>query len=677
MENISLLEKIKSKYITEIIKSYTSDNYIMLKLFNYSKYYHKKLKIDLFFFQENFFNKRIKWDNYLCTNDIFSNSFELKEDFKKKLLYYSLDDGLLAKIVINYFSNKLKEKELLYDQKLNIAFFSPLLDILSKANFFQDLFTIKFSGDTYLSEKEYNYFNEFNNFNNYSLNIFFDDGMEKNIKHLMFNHSQINFKKVNNLEISIKYSSESQFFYQLFNKILPSKELIYLSLSMNKDFHSDSKSFEFINTFKSLKTLILQNITFIDVFRLKINTLKKLSLKYIKNIIIEKITCLTLKNLNLEFSAIIFNNKEGEINLPELEEIDFCSVYVKDNTFINFKSLKQLKRYKGKNNYFLLIQSPLLEEIVLEDNIINFKDLKQIIEKICPLKYLTKINLNLRLGDRNAISEIFGNNESIKEINVKFSNENDQRIFYHIQNSFLNLTNLDIELNNIFIEEGCEKQFEFIESPISKVKNIHLIINQFSCFKILCQSFTNLESIRFETWGLDSVLNNLFPILSDKCKIIFNSLKTFELLINAVEINSDILENIYNNIDNMPNLVNFKLVCKPKEISGKFRKLFLKKIFTLKYIRRIYFKILKYKYINKQFSVEDLMEIFPEVNFKKFYDITIIDDIAEFFEGKEDEIEKYYKNEKKDENIIIEAKAKENSSFFSDYISQILRKFFG
>ena len=137
------------------------------------------------------------------------------------------------------------------------------------------------------------------------------------------------------------------------------------------------------------------------------------------------------------------------------------------------------------------------------------------------------------------------------------------------------------------------KKYEFIESPISKVKNIQLIIYKHSSFKIFCQSFEKIESINFETWGLNENLINLFPLLSDKCQVIFKSLKSFGLIIRTVGLNSDILQNIYNNIDNMPNLVNFKLICKPKEKLGNFIQIFLKKILSMKYIKRIDIKNFK------------------------------------------------------------------------------------
>ena len=159
------------------------------------------------------------------------------------------------------------------------------------------------------------------------------------------------------MEISIKDESDNKFNYWLFTNLIPScKNLIYLSLSMYNNFYIDSKIFEFINTFKSLKTLKLENIQFdIDGFKLRINTLNSLSLYFVKNIQIEKSVYLTLKSLSFANSEIIDNNKEGKNNLlPELEDQYFGFNYIDlEKNLFNFQSLKQLKRFNGRNRYFL------------------------------------------------------------------------------------------------------------------------------------------------------------------------------------------------------------------------------------------------------------------------------------------------------------------------------------
>jgi hypothetical protein len=73
-----------------------------------------------------------------------------------------------------------------------------------------------------------------------------------------------------------------------------------------------------------------------------------------------------------------------------------------------------------------------------------------------------------------------------------------------------------------------------------------------------------------------------FPILNDQCDIICKSLKYFILEISYIEISFDVFNNIYNNIDNMPNLVAFTLKGSSKEIKEDFYVKFIKKFFQLK-----------------------------------------------------------------------------------------------
>ena len=70
--------------------------------------------------------------------------------------------------------------------------------------------------------------------------------------------------------------------------------------------------------------------------------------------------------------------------MPELEEIslDYFSYSGKD---INLKSIKNLKIFELKANDFLMLDSPLLEEVKLNDKIF-FKKQREIIEKLCSLK---------------------------------------------------------------------------------------------------------------------------------------------------------------------------------------------------------------------------------------------------------------------------------------------------
>ena len=66
MENQGVLEKINSNYIFKNIFTYIKDYFIKCKLFKYSKLFRKKLNLDLFFYQKQYFeNIGINFFKYL------------------------------------------------------------------------------------------------------------------------------------------------------------------------------------------------------------------------------------------------------------------------------------------------------------------------------------------------------------------------------------------------------------------------------------------------------------------------------------------------------------------------------------------------------------------------------------------------------------------------------------
>ena len=74
--------------------------------------------------------------------------------------------------------------------------------------------------------------------------------------------------------------------------------------------------------------------------------------------------------------------------------------------------------------------------------------------------------------------------------------------------------------------------------------------------KLYCCKLEDLIQAVFDIrFGIKVKIN--FPILNEKCDIIFKSLKTFKYYIT--DIDNQTLKNIYFNIDKMPNLKSFSL----------------------------------------------------------------------------------------------------------------------
>ena len=140
MDKESLFEKIRSKYIFQNLLLYINDKKIFFKLFIYSKSLQEKTNVILFDYQEEYYNKRIKWEDFLYFKRDFYGEYSfhkygLKNNLRKKILEYNINDNIIQKLVINYFTKDINKnkKESHEDENLqNIDFYSPFFDFLSK-----------------------------------------------------------------------------------------------------------------------------------------------------------------------------------------------------------------------------------------------------------------------------------------------------------------------------------------------------------------------------------------------------------------------------------------------------------------------------------------------------------------------------------------------------------------
>ena len=142
MENISILDKIISKYLFEKIFSFINDEQKIFpyKLFKYSKLFQRKIGIDLFSYKKIYIEKRFFWERYLYSykykdDNIFFDRFKSKKKLEQKKLYYNISDNDLTNIVIDYLKKYVSK----HDGTL-IDFYSPLFDILSKTEIFEKAF---------------------------------------------------------------------------------------------------------------------------------------------------------------------------------------------------------------------------------------------------------------------------------------------------------------------------------------------------------------------------------------------------------------------------------------------------------------------------------------------------------------------------------------------------------
>ena len=573
-----LIGKIESKYIFQIIFDYIKDKNIILKLFKYSKLIQNKLDIKLFDYQKIFLQKFL-FENYLCFNILFDKNIDfdkdtLKNSLKNDLLEYKVDYDIIINnqdYLIYYFKkyyDKIKEEDLYFHKNPEIILdiYSPFFEALSKTEIFEDIFSIKILPKYLIKKnnltKDYiNAFDKMNKLNSKYSSIFFyyEDKEDFNC----FNEYEINFNNIKSLIINFNESENENILFSFNDNVINLKNLIKLRIDskFTKSIEIENNALDIINNLNSLEELQLNNLIFKNNFTIKLYNLKKLYISNCKNI------------------AFV---EDKPYNI-EILELNYC-IIIEPKTLLNFPKLKKYYFNKISNKYynisiFNIIACPKLLNIDIDkfydynNNILSIEYLQvdfslsgkeiyqKMIEKIISMKNLKSIDIPLFNIYNNDILKIEGENISIREANICWL-DNGDCILYNLQNKFPNLSNLNINISDISqgFNQNCHSSVEIVENP-------NCNINQFSInsflgmnIKFYIQSYENLISVNFHIDSGFDISKNNFPIFADKCKIIFKSLKSFSLLTNrCYRMDFNILNNIYNNLDKMPNLQSFVL----------------------------------------------------------------------------------------------------------------------
>lgn len=133
-------------------------------------------------------------------------------------------------------------------------------------------------------------------------------------------------------------------------------------------------------------------------------------------------------------------------------------------------------------------------------------------------------------------------------------------------------------------------------------------------------------------------MENVFPLFNQKCNITFNELNKFCFYSDCEEvINVDILKNLFNNLNKIPNVKNFFIDCFERNIDEEFYQEFVRKILSLQFIS-IYFSI-RPDIIRGEnpYSKEELLEIYPNIDFSKYESVYIYN-----FNNENNAILKFY-----------------------------------
>ena len=147
MDNVGLIDNIKSSYILKDIFNYIQDKTFKYKLFLYSKKMQKKYDINFVEINEKYLTKiGFDIDEYLYIEpELFKKDYLINE-YNKFLNKKNINKEKIESIIYNIFQNKkikdIDEEDIdkieNYEKLINID--SPLFNIISKTKNFEKIF---------------------------------------------------------------------------------------------------------------------------------------------------------------------------------------------------------------------------------------------------------------------------------------------------------------------------------------------------------------------------------------------------------------------------------------------------------------------------------------------------------------------------------------------------------
>lgn len=622
------LKNINSKFILEKIFDFIMDKNYEHKLFSYSKHFQKICNIKLFDYKEKYYNKLgVNLDAYFYLQDKNKKNL-LKDKLNSFLKEKNINFDSLKAYLVEYYRNYSNNFRGDDKSKIPIDIYSPFFGVLSETECFE-LFTIPIEFDKIDKHNLNNdYLKAFENLKNpFSIKTNFRN--EKDVS--LLKDYKINFGLVQELNM-LNIGNEKNINYEILFKNLFSSQnfgqnltVLYLKIHELWNKISDSNIFEKINSLKSLGTLELNGFFFQNNFSLKLKDLKSLTLKNCKNIILPQIS--NLKSLVIS-NCIILKNA----SLVKLENLENCELlnYKKDqnfNSILDFSSLLNLKSLKCEPWDFIhLTEKSFLEAADLNSLSEQPKEIEQkLIEKITKLKGLKEIIFCICSTNVGSVSDTKDKNTSLKKMTLRLREEFDRVNFSGLINKFENLSQFALDLNIGSGDEFLNMNLKVKENKNCKINNLSILGFGIPNVEVICGPYSDLIKFKLDNNGGIANLEDTFPLFKSNCQVLFDKLNTFcfdnaEIPSSGVPIKN--LNNFCDNLDKIPNLKEFKLVCCSKGIQKEFYEKFVKKLLEMK-LDSISFEIYEGE-INMdlpQYTLEELKELCPSVLSDKNYSI--------------------------------------------------------
>jgi hypothetical protein len=649
---MELLKQIKSKTILKNIFSFINNDDIKMNLFKYSHYFQKIFELDLYDYQDHYFEKSKFLHLFFLSFEYVKNYVDIKKvdkNYLKNALGFYLENNFpgniqesdINKYIIEYFKRYAKklEKEENIEQKsyylklsaILLDIYSPFFDLLSKSESFSQLFSINipidFIQENHLKNDYISTFDKLNKSNaNYSsIYIQFENAEDLEL----LDEFKIKFNQIKKLEYNIMDSDNRDdinnykiFVNKLFSFFPNENNLIYLRLYLNEEQIRIEKSImENLNKFKLLEYLKIERfIIEEEPLIIKLYNLKELIIANCENIGFAEDSLLNIKRLEILNSIII--EMKSLLKLPEAREISLADDDYADFTLIfDFSSFKNIKKLVCKIYEFAKIDSNCpLESAILFPSVNNSKDIeRQMFEKIISMKELKQLTFELNFLEE--ILKIHGDNSSVESLSMGLGDLKENNMLNNLIEKFPNVSYLSLNAQNYnFISDNSYLKIN--ENSKSKIKIMDLTIHNNNHIILDSSPYEELTRIQFDI--KDEIINikEAFPLFNEKCNVIFKSMTSFKFVCNT--INLDVLNNIFHNLENMPNLKYFTLKCISKEIKEEIYKKYINKILEMN-LKKIELIIIRESWEKEDvyYSIDELKEINSDIKLNNLKKIKI------------------------------------------------------
>jgi hypothetical protein len=219
---------------------------------------------------------------------------------------------------------------------------------------------------------------------------------------------------------------------------------------------------------------------------------------------------------------------------------------------------------------------------------------------------------------------MIGENTSLETLKIDLLSKQDIYKLDGLLNKFKKINDFEINLPRHKIKDQKKVvKLKINEDQHSQITQFKVSLNGYYNCIFDCAPYERLSDITIETSIIENLETN-FPIFNENCNISFKGLNIF--VFQSMDlISQNLLKNLYENINCMPNLSKLLIDCSIQEnIDKEFYANFIKKCLELK-LKNLYFSIKKTADESKiiPYSKEELEEIYPNIKYSKYKEIFI------------------------------------------------------